>query len=184
MAVKYSPLLWENNINTSVWTESTNLMQDSPYWKGISCSADQKIHNGAKRIQSAHTHPRSFRSTLTLTLHPTLFWCSHWSHSFWSFDQHPVYTALLSCVCYMPINATFPTSDPLIFGKGHKYEAPHYAVLSSLMLQPPSWVQIFSSASCSQTPTFFPEYDSPSLISTQSKRQNYSFIYFNLYTFR
>jgi len=35
------------------------------------------------------------------------------------------------------------------------YEAPYCAVLSSILLLPPSWVQIFSSALCVQTPSIY-----------------------------
>jgi hypothetical protein len=31
------------------------------------------------------------------------------------------------------------------------YDAPHYAIFSSTLLLPPSWVQIFSSPPCSKT---------------------------------
>jgi len=37
-----------------------------------------------------------------------------------------------------------------IYGESN-YKAPHYAVSSSLLLLPPSWVQIFSSKPTSQT---------------------------------
>jgi hypothetical protein len=41
----------------------------------------------------------------------------------------------------------------IIMGRSTSYEAPHYSVFSSLLSLNPFLVQIFSSASCSETPT-------------------------------
>jgi hypothetical protein len=66
--------------------------------------------------------------------------------------QNPVCVPLLSHVCFM-------RSLELCLVRSTSYEAPHSAVFSSLLLFQSSWVQLFSSAPCSQ---------------------NYGFVYFNL----
>jgi hypothetical protein len=61
---------------------------------------------------------------------------------------------LQSCVLRaLPISSSLTWSFELCSAKNTSYEAPHCAVLSSLSLFHPSWVQIFSSAPCSQVPS-------------------------------
>jgi hypothetical protein len=63
---------------------------------------------------------------------------------------------------FSPMYATYPAHLTLldlitviILANRTSYEAPHYAVFTSLLPLPPSQLKIFSSAPCSQTPPIF-----------------------------
>jgi hypothetical protein len=60
----------------------------------------------------------------------------------------------------------------IIFGEKQNNEAPHYAVFFIPLSLPPSWVQIFPSALCSQTPSvYIPPLMSESKFNTHTKVQ-------------
>jgi hypothetical protein len=53
----------------------------------------------------------------------------------------------VTCPSYLILNLI----TQIMLLRNTSYEAPHYAVLSNLLLFHPSWLKIFSSAPCSQT---------------------------------
>jgi len=64
----------------------------------------------------------------------------------------------------------------IIFDEHTNYEASHYAIVPILLLLSLSWVQIFSSAPCSQTPptVLFPRSYRPSITSIQKIDRTHS----------
>jgi cellulose synthase/poly-beta-1,6-N-acetylglucosamine synthase-like glycosyltransferase len=93
-------------------------------------------------------HPISLRSVLILTRHR---WLGLLLDVFFlAFPPKSYMDSSTPRSCYMPCPSHPPCRD---HSKSTSYEAPHYAVFSSLLLFHPSWTQIFSSAPCSQTPS-------------------------------
>jgi hypothetical protein len=130
----------------------------------------------ARCIQSTPSHPISLRSILIFSSHLCLVLLRGLFPS--GYDRNFVY------ISHLPMHATCPTHFILshlitlmIFN-----EALYYAVFSSLPLLPPSWIQIFPSAPCSQR---FLIYVSPlvwerlSFIPTQNIKKC-GFVQFNL----
>jgi hypothetical protein len=74
----------------------------------------------------------------------------YWSRSFRFDNQNHVSNPILSHACYMPCQSHPPWLIILILSKRTSYEANRCAVLSSLLLLHPPWVQIFSSAARSR----------------------------------
>jgi len=66
-----------------------------------------------------------------------------------------LYAFLISpmCATYADHVILFDLITVIVFGEVYSYETPHYASFSSILPLLPSQVQIFSSASCSQTPS-------------------------------
>jgi hypothetical protein len=63
-------------------------------------------------------------------------------------------TNILHAFLSSPIRATWPTV-PILLAKNRSYEALHYAAFSNLLSLHIFSVEIFSSASCSQTPSVY-----------------------------
>jgi hypothetical protein len=88
-----------------------------------------------------------------------------------------IYAFFISPVQAMcPICLTFISLIILImFGEEYRYEPSHYAAFSSLPLLPLSWVQVYSSAPCSQIPSVSKSFKTMGKI---------SYMYLYLYIFR
>jgi hypothetical protein len=115
--------------------------------------------------------------------------------------SYPTITPTFTC-CTLPISHMHSSSSPLVLhthwsssltwsfylylAKSTSYEAPHYAVFSSLLSLHLSFIQIFSSVPCSQTPSVYvpPLMSRSSFTPIQNHEQNYSFVYSNFYFFR
>jgi hypothetical protein len=155
-------------------------MEQSPSWKSDSRSAGQEIPLicGTRRsitvftkslnwmllwavwVQSKPSHPVPLTS-IPMSSSTCTSVCYLASH-FHIFHQNFIQISQRSHACYMPCPSHYFLYDQLkivIFGERvpRNYEASHFVIFSSLLLIPPSYVQIFL-APCSQTPSicFYP----------------------------
>jgi hypothetical protein len=130
---------------------------------------------------SVALHPISLRSILMLSFHQNL---SVSSGLFLSGFPTKTLSAFLTPICATCPAAHFILHDLIIliiFGEECNYEAPHYAIFSSLLLLPFSKVHMFPSALCCQTPSISVH---AIVLHPYKIRQNCSFLYFNLHVFR
>jgi hypothetical protein len=148
-------------------------MEQSPYWEATSQSSSQEsskplhdpqvyyhVHKSQplvpilNQMHPVHNfHPISLRFILILSSYLRLYLPS---------GLVPSGFPILNTFLFFSMHAVCPTHllflrliTLIILVKGTSYEALHYAVLSSLPLDPPSWIQIFSSTPCFQIPTIY-----------------------------
>jgi hypothetical protein len=138
----------------------TNSVEQCPSWEANIHSASQEIshilwtlkiqyhvHKSLQLVSSlSHMNPiltltpyYTKRSILVLSSNPTKF-----LHAFLTSPMHPTCT-----------NHPILISSPEYVIKSINYEAPHYGIFHSILLLTLSYVQIFSSAPHSQTPSIY-----------------------------
>jgi hypothetical protein len=99
------------------------------------------------------------------------------------------FTKILCAFLLSSMHATCPAHLTLldwivlISGERYKVGAPHCEASCSLHLFNPLWLRIFSSAPCSQ-PQSLHSWFSLNVRDQVSRKQHYSFVYFNFYASR
>jgi len=101
---------------------------------------------GSRWIESTPSYLTSLRSTLMLSSH--LYFGAPPGFFPPGFPTKIIYAFLISLVCY-----TSPPSHPPVITQITFGQSPHYPVFSILLSLPHSSVQIFSLATCFQTPS-------------------------------
>jgi len=106
-------------------------------------------------MHPVHASPPYFPKINSNIILPSMAISSEWSAPFRFSNQNIVcisHISHASSMPYLPHPALLyhPNS---VFLKCRSYEAPRCTVFSSLLSFPPSWVQIFHSAPCSQAPS-------------------------------
>jgi hypothetical protein len=156
-------------------------MEPSPTWEANSYAAMQEF---PKNLWNLKVHCSVHKSlplvTIMHQINPVYTTQSCFSNIHFNI---PHLCASHVC-CMLPISPSL-TWSLWFFFKSTFYRVPHYTVFSNLELFRPSCIHIFS-APYSQTPSLCvpPLISGTKFHAAQNYRQNYSFVYFELYVYR
>jgi len=138
-------------------------MEQSPSGKSNSHSASQEIpclSSNPKVHYSAHNSPPLI--PILSQMHPIsnfpLYSSDTYSNIFLRYTSGLFRVGFSTKIWYAflsnPVRATY-LAHLIFFDLHTSFEAPHYGVFSSPLSLPPTYVQIFSPVSCSQTAWFY-----------------------------